>query len=106
MRGRRRWNFEKWRNSRLYLPTFDTFGTFDTLTFRLLICGRDRLRGSLFPPPRSRNNMYYLDTPITDTDADAIVVPVSLRGTTQPGSLQSQVIAALGDEYLEDYLGQ
>ena len=50
--------------------------------------------------------MYYLDTPITDTDADAIVVPVSLRGTTQPGSLQSQVIAALGDEYLEDYLGQ
>ena len=50
--------------------------------------------------------MYYFSSPITETDADAIVMPVSLRGVLPRGSLQSKVVHTLGTEYLNEFLKQ
>jgi hypothetical protein len=48
--------------------------------------------------------MLYFDEPILNTQADGIVVPVSLSGVILPG-LQQSMVDMFGEAYLEDMAG-
>ena len=48
--------------------------------------------------------MIYLSSPILDSGADVILLPVSLSGRVFPGSLQEAIYKLRGDEYLQECL--
>ena len=47
--------------------------------------------------------MYYFDTSILDTDADVVVVPVSVDAVIKPGTLHHAVAAKLPESYRAEY---
>lgn len=47
--------------------------------------------------------MYYFNSSIIDTDADAVVVPVNVDGVIKPGTLHYQIAAKLPEGYREEY---
>lgn len=48
--------------------------------------------------------MYYFNTPMIDTDADAIVVPVNLDGVIKLGTFQHEVMRKLPEGYVKEYI--
>lgn len=47
--------------------------------------------------------MYYFDSLITHSTAEAIIIPVCLDGVIKPGSLQHAMLKVLPDAYMKDY---
>lgn len=48
--------------------------------------------------------MYYSSNPISDTVAEALIVPVNLEGKIFDGTLQTEVLEALGENYRADFV--